>query len=272
MKLTEGAASSWANLRSATLLMLTNRRHLPVVNRLSVSEQANDWIDMGQILSVNRLTVNSKTVDSYLDIAPGRTNEAWVALLSGLPGACRSPTAGGGRLPPPIGQRVSPSARTSLRAIEVFTRLGAVEQEIEEPFQVCLGRRRQLNDKDHRSSFLRLASSLDWSLSRTVATGIETPVRWYASDATCARVWNVVWKRRYAIALRTVASMNSVSVSPGWSTDSSSARSSGSTRIWGMTADFMTGVYCAWVTVTVGYSFVDFVWLQVLALSDNTPR
>jgi hypothetical protein len=27
-------------------LMLTNRRHLPVVNRLSVSEQANDWIDM----------------------------------------------------------------------------------------------------------------------------------------------------------------------------------------------------------------------------------
>jgi hypothetical protein len=57
--------------------MLTNRRHLPVVNRLSVSEQANDWIDMGKILPVKRLTVKSKTVDSYLDIAQGRTNEAW---------------------------------------------------------------------------------------------------------------------------------------------------------------------------------------------------
>jgi len=52
---------------------------------------------MGKILPVNRLTVKSKTVHSYLDIAQGRTNEAWVALLSGLPGTCCSPTAGGGR-------------------------------------------------------------------------------------------------------------------------------------------------------------------------------
>ena len=56
MKLTEGAASSGAHLRSATLLMLTNRRHVPVVNRPSVSEQANDWIDMQELLPVNRLT------------------------------------------------------------------------------------------------------------------------------------------------------------------------------------------------------------------------
>ena len=38
-----------------------------------------------------------KTVDRYVDIAHGRTNEAWVVLLRGLPGTCRSPTAGVGR-------------------------------------------------------------------------------------------------------------------------------------------------------------------------------
>jgi hypothetical protein len=59
MKFTEGAASSWASLRSATLLTLTNRRHLPAVNKPSVSGQANDWIGIEESLSVNRLTVNS---------------------------------------------------------------------------------------------------------------------------------------------------------------------------------------------------------------------
>jgi hypothetical protein len=75
MKLTDGAASSWANLRSATLLMLTNRRHLPVVNRPTVSEQANDWIDMGEILPVNRVTVNVTKIWASRKDAP--TTRGW---------------------------------------------------------------------------------------------------------------------------------------------------------------------------------------------------
>jgi len=42
MKFSEGAASSWASLRSATFLMLANLALLPVVNRASVSGQAKD--------------------------------------------------------------------------------------------------------------------------------------------------------------------------------------------------------------------------------------
>lgn len=83
MKLTEGAASSWANLRSATLLMLTNRRHLPVVNRPSVSEQANDWIGMEANLPVNRLTVNSTDMQGPATARP-------LTALSGLLGTART--------------------------------------------------------------------------------------------------------------------------------------------------------------------------------------
>jgi len=118
-----------------------------------------------------------------------------------------------------------------LGAIEVLGCLGSIKQELEEALQVSFGCRRELNDKAHRLSRLRLASSLDCSLFRTVSTGTETPVRWYSSDAAWARAWNAVWTRRKAIAFRTVASTKSVSVSPGWRTDSSSARNSGSTRI-----------------------------------------
>lgn len=64
MKFTEGAASSWASFRSATLLMLTNLRLLPVVNRASVSGHAKDRMGMIAILSVNRITVNSAPGDS----------------------------------------------------------------------------------------------------------------------------------------------------------------------------------------------------------------
>ena len=110
----------------------------------------------------------------------------------------------------------------SLGAIKVFGCVGLVEQEVKEASQVNFGRRRQLNDKAHRPSFLRLASSLDWSFFRTVSTGTETPVRWYSSDAACARAWNAVWTRRKAMAFRTVASTKSVRVSPCLSTDSSS--------------------------------------------------
>ena len=104
----------------------------------------------------------------------------------------------------------------------------------------------------HRPSFLRLASSLDCSRCRTVSTGTEMPVRWYSSDAACARAWNEVWTRLKAMALRTVASTKSVRVSPCLRTDSSSARNSGSTRIWGMTADFIDEVYCVCVTAAMG--------------------
>jgi hypothetical protein len=73
MKLTEGAASSWANLRSATRLIFTNRRHLPVVNRLSVSGQANDWIGMDPKLPVNRLTGKSGKIETAReDASPPR--------------------------------------------------------------------------------------------------------------------------------------------------------------------------------------------------------
>ena len=70
-----------------------------------------------------------------------------------------------------------------LGAIEVLGCLGSIEQELEEALQVSFGCRRELNDKGHRPSRLRLASSLDCSLFRTVSTGTEAPVRWYSSDA-----------------------------------------------------------------------------------------
>jgi hypothetical protein len=55
-----------------------------------------------------------------------------------------------------------------LGAIEVFGGVDWVEQEVKEVFKVSFGRRRRLNDKTHRPSFLRLASSLDWSPFNTV--------------------------------------------------------------------------------------------------------
>ena len=70
-----------------------------------------------------------------------------------------------------------------LGAIEVLGCLGSIKQELEEALQVSFGCRRELNDKGHRPSRLRLASSLDCSLFRTVSTGTEAPVRWYSSDA-----------------------------------------------------------------------------------------
>jgi hypothetical protein len=42
MKLMDGAASSWANFRSATFLMFANFAHLPVVNKAIVSMHEND--------------------------------------------------------------------------------------------------------------------------------------------------------------------------------------------------------------------------------------
>jgi len=64
-----------------------------------------------------------------------------------------------------------------LGAVEVFRRLGLIEQEVEEALQVSFSRLRQLDGKAHRLSNLRLASSLDWGLANTVSTGTVTPVR-----------------------------------------------------------------------------------------------
>ena len=116
--------------------------------------------------------------------------------------------------------------------------------------------RRPLNDKAHRPSFLRLASSLDCHRCRTVSTGTETPVRWYSSDAACARAWNVDWTRLNAMAFCTVASTNSLRVSPCRRTDSSSTRNFGWTRISGMTADFMKKAYCDCVAAVAGLTGV----------------
>ena len=93
----------------------------------------------------------------------------------------------------------------SLGAVQAFGRLGPVEPEVKEKLQVILGRRRRRNDKAHRPSFGRLASSLDCSRCRTVSTGTETPVRWHAPDAACARAWNETWTRLTALAFGTVA-------------------------------------------------------------------
>ncbi len=64
-----------------------------------------------------------------------------------------------------------------LGTINVLGRLGTVDQEVKESLQVVLGRSRQLDGKTHRPSFLRLASSLDCSHSRTASTETEAPVR-----------------------------------------------------------------------------------------------
>ncbi len=136
-----------------------------------------------------------------------------------------------GRDSQPVLRRRLDGVDRGLGAIEVFGCLGSIKQEFKEALQVSFCCRGEPNDKAHRPSRLRLASSLDCSLFRTVSTGTETPVRWYSSDAACARAWNEVWTRRNAMAFRTVASTKSVKVSPGWRTDSSSARNAGSTRI-----------------------------------------
>lgn len=71
------------------------------------------------------------------------------------------------------------------------------------------------------------------------------------------------------MALRTVVSTKSVKVSPCLRTDSSSARNSGSTRIWGMTAVFTRAVYCVWVTPTrIVYSGDATAYLDVSRAGD----
>ena len=62
-----------------------------------------------------------------------------------------------------------------------------VKQESEGAFQVSFGCRGKFNDEAHRPRLLRLAPSLDCSLSKTASTGNETPVRWYSCDAAWAR-------------------------------------------------------------------------------------
>jgi len=54
-----------------------------------------------------------------LDIAQGRTKEAWEALLSGLPGTCRSPTAGGGRRWGQTGEPALPSQVAVVQALAI---------------------------------------------------------------------------------------------------------------------------------------------------------
>ncbi len=83
-----------------------------------------------------------------------------------------------GRDRQPVLNRRPDGIDRSLSAIEVFAGIGSVEQEVKEALQVNFSRRSQLHDKNHRPSFLRLASSLDWSFFRTVSTGTEMPVWW----------------------------------------------------------------------------------------------
>jgi hypothetical protein len=77
---------------------------------------------------------------------------------------------------PVLGRRPDGVDR-GLSAIEVLGGLGSIEQELEETLQDSFGRTRELNDKTHRPSCLRLASSFDCSPFRTVSTGAEAPVR-----------------------------------------------------------------------------------------------
>lgn len=73
-----------------------------------------------------------------------------------------------------------------LGAIEVFNRLGLVEKEVEQVFQVVVGRRSQPDDEAQWPSALRFASSLDCNLPSTLSTGNDKPVRWYSSPLEAA--------------------------------------------------------------------------------------
>jgi hypothetical protein len=76
----------------------------------------------------------------------------------------------------PVLHRSPDGVDRGLGVIKVFGRVCLVQQVVEETFQVGFGHRRQLDDETHRPSFLRLASSLDWSRSSTGSTGTDTPV------------------------------------------------------------------------------------------------
>ena len=121
----------------------------------------------------------------------------------------------------------------------VFQRLGAVKEEVEQAIQIGFSLGSELNPERHLRSCFTRAATLASSFFRTTSDGMEIPVRSYAANDASQRAAKSVCTRRYSTARRTDASTNSVRVSPGKSTESRSARNSGSTRTWGMTAVFM---------------------------------
>ena len=124
----------------------------------------------------------------------------------------------------------------------VFHRLGRVQQEAEQAIQIGFSLGRELNPERHLRSCFTRAATFASSFVRTTSDGVEIPVRSYAANEASQRAAKSVCTRRYSTARRTDASTKSVSVSPGKSTESRSARSSGSTRTWGMTAVFMSAM------------------------------
>ena len=120
-----------------------------------------------------------------------------------------------------------------------FDSFGAIQQGVEQSIQIGIGLRRELDLERHLGSCFTRAATFASSFDRTTSDGMAIPVRSYAANEALQRAAKSVCTRRYSTARRTDASTNSVSVSPGRSTESRSARNSGSTRTWGMTAVFM---------------------------------
>ena len=108
--------------------------------------------------------------------------------------------------------------------------LGALEQEVEETVQIRIRCRGQLDLARHLRSCFTPAATFASNFDRTTFDGMEIPVRSYAANEASQRAAKSVCTRRNSTARRTDASTKSVSVSPGSSTESRSARNSGSTR------------------------------------------
>jgi len=112
-----------------------------------------------------------------------------------------------------------------------------------QPSQVCACLVAEPDLEVHRpASCRRRTAVIVRSSAINSSAACETPARWYTRHAASPRAWNSSWTPRYSSATRTDASTNPDKVSPGRRAASNSARSSGSTRTWGRTADLTTRV------------------------------
>ena len=112
----------------------------------------------------------------------------------------------------------------------LLDRLGSLKQEVEQTIQLGICFRGELDPESHLRSCFTRAATFACSFDSTTSEGMEIPVRSNLTSEASQRAAKSVCTRLNSTAVRTDASTKSVRVSPGNSTESRSARNSGSTR------------------------------------------